>query len=881
MADEQLAQYSIIEKIGEGGMGEVFRAHDTRLGRDVALKFLPASLADDAERLGRFEREARVLAALNHPHIAAIHGFEHVDDKRFLVLELVDGEDLAQRLVRGPISVREALPIAQQIAEALEAAHEEGIVHRDLKPANILLTQTGNAKVLDFGLAKAWEGEPTDQNLTNSPTIMASSPTMAGVILGTAAYMSPEQARGHAVDKRADIYAFGAVLFEMLTAKQCFQGPTISDTLAMVLTTKPDYDALPKDTPKAIIKLLKRCLDKEVKTRLRDIGEARIVLDKVIKGEVEDEAPAAAAPVRTKNRTPMWIGSIAVAIILAAMIVRGMFASDPPPPPVTKTTILNADGARLSLRGIHPGPVAISKDGKRIVYAARTAGAQPVLYVRDLDNMITKEIRGTEGAGYPFWAPDGKAIGFFSNGQLKRVDLTGSPPLTLCDAPVGKGGSWSEAGVIVFAPTFTGSLYRVSESGGAVEEVTSLDAPGGENSHRFPRFLPDGNHFLYLARLGGEANLIRVGSLDGTVDKEVVGAASHGEYASGQILFVRGTTLMAQAFDTDKLEVSGDPQPVADPVRFISAAMRGVFSASENGNLVFQSGTSVPGMQLTWRGLDGEVLGVLGKPVLQSDVRISPDGKLAVVDAFPASAGTGDLWIYDIERDIRSRFTFDQAADENGVWSPDGKRIAFSSARDTRFGIYVKDVGGATNAELLHETKGLVVLTDWKHDHLVYFETDSMNTGNIMALALEGDMKPIPIVATQHGEYNGVISPDGHWMAYVSDESGAIEAYVTSFPDAKRKWQLSTNTGTEPHWDPNGNGLFFYGSDGYFHFVEARWDENNFAIGATREMFECPNEVWYDIHPDGDRFLVIEDADEGNIAPLSLVVGWDQELEAE
>jgi len=883
MADKKLAHYSITEKIGEGGMGEVFRAHDTRLGRDVALKFLPESLATDAERLTRFEREARVLASLNHPHIAAIHGFEHVEDKRFLVLEMVEGEDLAQRLVRGPMSWQQALPVAQQIAEALEAAHEENIIHRDLKPANVLLTPTGNAKVLDFGLAKAWEAENANTNLTNSPTVMASSPTTAGVILGTASYMSPEQARGHAVDKRADIFAFGCVLYEMLTSKQCFAGTTISDTLAAVLRAEPDWEALPKDTPWAIIKLLHRCLDKEVKTRLRDIGEARIVLDGVLRGDTVDEerAETAAAPPVPRRTADMVTRIVAgvLAIATLALLIMLLGRSDAPVR-VTRTSILPAENVRFNLRGVHPGPVAISPDGKRVVYTGRAAGGAALLYVRELDDTEAKVLRGTDEAGYPFWSPDGRSIGFFASGRLKRVDVAGGPPLTLCEAPVGKGGSWNTKGEIIFAPTFTGELHVVSENGGASRPITELRGEQGENSHRFPRFLPDGEHFLYLARLGGESNMIRVGSLSGGVDKEVLRAASHAEYASGHVLFLRESTLMARPFDVGKLECYGDPLPIADPVRFIPAAMRGVFDVSDDGLLVYQSGATVPGAQLVWRNLAGEEIGRIGDVVMQDNPALSPDGKFVACETFVGSGGTGDIWIYDVERNVRSRFTFDPAADENAVWSPDGRQIAFSSARNNAFGIYIKDFGGATSARLLMETDGLVFPTHWISDHLVYFEADSLNTGNIMAVPTIGEPEPFPVVATPYGEYNGMVSANGRWMTYISDESGVIECYVTSFPDAGRKWQISTEGGSEPQWDPKGRGIYYFGADSRFHFVEAAWDDSSFAIGGTTAIFQSNTEISYRVGPDGDHFLILEDADEGGVTPLTLVSGWDVELKS-
>jgi Tol biopolymer transport system component len=494
--------------------------------------------------------------------------------------------------------------------------------------------------------------------------------------------------------------------------------------------------------------------------------------------------------------------------------------------------------------------------------------------------MESTPLRGTDGAGYPFWSPDERSVGFFASGKLKRADVAGGPPLTICEAPVGKGGSWNKDGNIVFAPTFTGALHVVSENGGTSRAVTELRSKDGENSHRFPRFLPDGEHFIYLARLGGESNMVRVGSLSGDVDKEVLRTASHAEYASGHLLFLRESTLMARPFDLGKLECVGDPLPIADPVRFIPAAMRGVFDVSDNGVLVYQAGSTVPGSQLVWRTLTGEEIRRTGDVVMQDFPNLSPDSKFIACEAFVGSGGTGDIWIYDVERNVRSRFTFDPASDENAVWSPDGKQIAFSSARDNTFGVYTKEFGGATAAQLFMETRGLIFLSHWTPEYLVYFETDSLNTGNIMAVPTKGERKPFPVVATPYGEYNGEVSDDGHWMTYISDESGVIECYVTSFPDAGRKWQISTGGGTESHWDPKGRGIYYFGADNRFYFVEAKWDESSFAIGGTSALFESNTEIWYRVAPDGERFLILEDADEGGIAPLTLVNGWDVELKS-
>lgn len=885
MSQEQLAQYSLIEKIGQGGMGEVFRARDTNLGRDVALKFLPDTLAHDSDRLSRFEREARLLASLNHPNIASIHDFVEASGKRFLVLEMIEGEDLAERLARGPMSVDEALNVARQIVDALETAHEEGVIHRDLKPANIKVSTEGNVKVLDFGLAKAWESDATSSDVMTSPTVMASSPTVAGVILGTAPYMSPEQARGGRVDKRTDIFAFGSVLYEMLTGRMCFTGETVSDTLAAVLRAGPDWDRLPEATPRPIKRLLRRCLEKKPKQRLRDIGEARIVIDAVLSGEAADETPetpaAAVATPRRRARSLVSWGLILVFAVTTAVAGLAYFRIARREVPVVRTSILPPENVRFNLRGIHPGPVVISPDGKRIVYTGREAGGSSLLYVRELDATEATVLAGTEDAGYPFWSPDGLSVGFFANGKLKRVDVSGSPPLTLAEAPVGKGGTWNRRGTIVFAPSFNSPLHRIPDVGGESEPVTAIGTERGENSHRFPVFLPDGDRLLYFARGSGEASTVRIGSLSGDVDRELLRANSNVDYAAGFVLFLRQTTLMAHRFDPEKLEFAGDPVPVADPVRYIPGAMRGIFSASENGMLVYQAGLSVPGGQLVWRDPEGNELGRLGDIVQQDTHDISPDGRRVVSEVFENTGGTGDLWIYDVARSVRSRFTFDPGNDMDPVWSPDGRQIVFASSRTGRAQLHIKNATGASNEELLVETENDSYPADWSSDgrYITFFMNDSTNTGDIWALPMFGERSPRPVVATRYGEYGAVLSDDGHWMAYISDESGQFEVYVTSFPEPDSKWQVSSGGGFEPRWDPKGKGVYYFGANNAFHFVEAERTDSTFAIGGTRMLFESNTAITYRIAPDGERFLVLEDADKGGISPLTLVTNWTRDLE--
>ncbi|MEE9269898.1 MAG: protein kinase, partial [Candidatus Krumholzibacteria bacterium] len=633
MIGKTLAHYEIVEKIGAGGMGEVYRAHDPKLGRDVALKILPAGFAADEERLQRFEREARLLASLSHPNVGSIFGVEHADGQRFLVLEIVEGEDLAERISRGRLSVDEALAVAQAIADALESAHEQGVIHRDLKPANIKVSPDGQVKVLDFGLAKALDTASDSQpDLSQSPTIMASSPTVAGVILGTAGYMSPEQARGQTVDRRADIWAFGVTLYEMLTGDQMFVGDTVSDTLAAVLRADIDLDQLPKDVPASIRRLLERCLDRDPKQRLRDIGEARIVIERVRRGDVEEPSLAAAAAPAAPNRALTfvpWVLLIGALAVIAFLVINRGTQSDG----VIRAYIPPPKGSSYNLTPAHPGPVAISPDGTKITFAA-VGNGELMLWVREIDEVAPRPLPGTTAAGYPFWSPDGKSIGFFADGKLRRVEASGGPPLTICDASNGKGGTWNADGTIVFAPVASAGIHMVRAAGGESVEIVKLRREDKENSNRFPQFLPDGEHFLYFARTREETHRVRVASLDGTVNKEVLRGPAQARYANGHLLFLREHTLMAQGFDLSALEVTGEASPVADGVRLVSAIPLAVFSVSQTGDLVYMTGAATEGSMLRWLDREGVVTGSTGDLGVFGDFQLSPDGKQVCIEVF-------------------------------------------------------------------------------------------------------------------------------------------------------------------------------------------------------------------------------------------------------
>ena len=887
MIGRTVSHYQVTDRIGAGGMGEVYRARDTRLGRDVALKVLPETFARDPERLMRFEREAKLLASLNHANLATIHGIEQDADRRVLVLELVEGEDLSRRIGRGACPLDEALAIARQVADALEAAHEQGVVHRDLKPANIVVTPDGAVKVLDFGLAKALEGDASNSGLSNSPTLLASSPTAAGVILGTAAYMSPEQARGRKVDRRADIFAFGCVLYEMLAGRQAFFGETVSDTLAAVLRADPDWSALPAGTPRSVTHLLKRCLEKDPKQRLRDIGEARIAIDAALRGDGGGE-PAGTSPPGPAPRRRAWLPwAVAgvLAVVAAGSLLRPREAVETTALPIHLSLLL-PEGTSLALRGEHPAPPAISPDGRRVVFGISRQGGT-VLCVRAMDEPEGTVLPGTDGAGYPFWSPDGRQVAFFAQGKLRKVDATGGPVTTVCDAALGKGGSWGPDGTIIFAPTYASGIFRVSADGGEPVAITAPDSTRGEVSHRFPGFLPDGTRFLYLTRAvttrSGTASAagikLRVASLKGGPDHEIMAAESHAIFADGHLLFVRNGYLVAQRFDPETLEVSGEPLPVANPVRTISGASRGVFDASATGVLLFQSGALVEGNQMTWVDLSGKEIARLGTAEQHDDpIHISPDGSQVITAIFDPRIGTPDVWIYDVRRSIKSRFTMDPAPDNNPIWSPDGTRIVFSSTRRGQVDLFIKSIAGSQPEELFFAGTGDNFANAWSPDGRFVLAAQLVSGGgwDLNAVPTDGSGQVSHIFTLATG-FGSSFSPGGRWLAYDSNEGGNRDAYVVSFAGTGRKWQISTAGGFNPRW--RGSHIYYFNERGVLRTAVTEQD-STIVIGDEELLFETSDLVDFDVPRDESRILLLQTLDKGNREPLSVVLNWTRELPA-
>ncbi|MDP8979020.1 MAG: serine/threonine-protein kinase [Acidobacteriota bacterium] len=846
-----IAHYRITAKIGEGGMGEVYRATDTKLNREVAIKVLPEAFANDPDRLARFAREAQVLAALNHPNIASIYGVEELA----IVTELVDGSDL-----KGPLSLETALEYAGQIADALEAAHEKGITHRDLKPANIKITPQGVVKVLDFGLAKIAESNAASGSLNNSPTLTIRG-SESGMILGTAAYMAPEQARGKAVDKRADIWAFGVVLWEMLTGRQMFVGDTVSDVLASVLRNEPDLGAVPAQ----VRPLLAACLEKDPRKRLRDIGDWR--------RQMAPEHIPATAPARRRNWLP-WTAA-GLACVLAALCAAWLLRT-PEQQPILELSAALPEEAALS-----PWAPAISPDGRHIVFGAMLGGKKQ-LWIRNLDELTPRALAGTEGAQDPFWSPDSRFVGFFADRKLKKIDIAGGPAIPLCDTQIDRGGTWSAAGVILFGIGAADPLARVPAEGGVPTQVTEKESAVLE-SHRWPVFLPDGRHFLFVKRTQQpEKGGLYAGDLESKATKRILPVLSNAAFvAPGFLLFVRDRTLMMQAFDVSRLEVTGEARSVAQQVDFAERNVQGFFSASQTGTLVFTNGV-LANDQMTWFDRAGKRVGSIGKAGALLWVAISPNGETVAFDWQDLQSGTWDVWTHDLAHNTDSRVTSDPANDRYPVWSPDGRYVVFSSNRSGKMRLYRKLSSGVGNDEVLLDVPNFLNATDWSRDgRFLFFQVATAATKTDIWVLPDPNSsqpsKPYPVLDTDFDESTAALSPDGHWLAYVSDRTRSPQVYLMSFPDKQSTFQISTNGGTNPFWNANGKELFYRAGDDIMSVdVQAG---ARFEHGVSRTLFRC--QIPFDriltrfaVHPDGKRFLVITPEQSAAPQRLNVIVNW-------
>ena len=866
LVGRRVGVYQIVSRIGAGGMGEVYRARDTTLNRDVAFKILPEPFALDGDRIARFKREAQILASLNHPNIGAIYGFEDGDGIRGLVLELVDGPTLADRIAQGPVPIDEALPIARQIADALEAAHEQGIVHRDLKPANIKLRPDGTVKVLDFGLAKAVAGPLEGE--TGAPTITVNR-TADGLLLGTVAYMSPEQARGQLVDKRSDIWAFACVVYEMLTGRAAFARETLTETLAAVLEREPEWSAIPDATPSAIVRLLHRCLDKDPKRRLRDIGDARYDCDLLV-----DKDTVPAMPGRKKT------GALAIALaIVGAAVAVGFVpftlirSAAGPAPVVTRS----AEAAEVRLDVVTPPTsdpvsVAVSPDGSTITFAATRDGATQ-LWVRRLDSTDLEPLRGTDGASFPFWSPDGRSVAYFAHGALARIDLGSGAVQSLAPADSGRGGAWAPDGTIVFQPSpGVGPLYRVPAQGGSAAATSVTNG-------RFPQFLPDWRHFIYFRRDVSGSRGVYIADLQGGDGRRVLDTDAAAVFAApGYLLFSRQGVLFAQAFDSRTFNIRGDPLPVAKGVFVNGPMLNAPVSASRAGPIVYRTASAGGLRQFIWFDRQGRVLGNVGEPtenLLQPE--LSPDGRRVAVHRL-LDANT-DIWMLDVDRGILSRVTSSPLAENSPIWSPDGQRLMIASTGNLHV---IAPAGGDLKEDVLLETPREKWPNDWSRDgeYVLYGERGTtMTSRHLWALSL-GDRKPVPVAQSAADEENGQFSPDARWIAYQSTESGRMEVYVQPFRHPGPKVRVSTGGGVQARWSSDGRELFYIGLDGKLMAVLVTLGANEMQIGVAKPLFatrigdplETNMRRAYVVSVDNQRFLI--DTLSETTVPMTVLLNW-------
>ena len=875
---EHLGNHEILSLIGAGAMGEVYKAVDTKLGREVALKILPDTFSKNEDRLMRFEREARLLASLNHPNIAAIYDLENVDTTRFLVLELVSGETLADRIARGPIPVNEALPIFNQIAEALEAAHDKGIIHRDLKPDNIKITPEGTVKVLDFGLAKAVVEAPSPSIDTETPTL-AQEGTRAGVLLGTAAYMSPEQARGKRVDEQTDIWAFGCVFYEALTGRRVFPGQSLSDILAEVLKQEPDWSALPPETPANISVLLRRCIHKIPSRRLHDIADARIEIEDTLSAPTTDVALKESPPTAKPFHLLPW-AIAALATFIAGLSLWSFGRYEPvAPKPVSRFTIPLNDSGDPSPSG---QMMAITRDGTRLVYVGRT-GDHRQLFLRHLNGFDAKAIPKTDGARFPFFSPDGDWVGMLSDNQLKKLSLEGGVTQDLGRIESWAGGSWGPGDTIVFSQSPRGPLYHVSATGGAPEPLTTVDGEQGEQGHIWPHILPGGRALLFSIRMKGDPDRspLAVQSLE-TNERQIV--HEDGLYAhyvpTGHVVFLKSGSLMALPFDLERLEATGPPVPVIDGIQLTSTAGAAPFVLSDTGLLAYIAEADEHKDILLRVNRNGTTEPLSDELDSLAAPRLSPDGtRLAITIS---SSGRSDVWIRDLDRGTQTRLTF-EGNNTSAVWSPDGTRLVFASDRAGTFNLFVKNAEGTGGAEQLTESEYPQFPTSWTPDGnaVVFMQPQPTKRYDLYLLPMEGDRKPQPLLDTTFTERLGVVSPDGNWLAYVSNESGP-GVYLRAFPGPGPKWRISAEGGSQPQWSPNGRELF-YRQDGKMMVVpfsrgpEPRPEKSQLLFEGQFED-NTLRTLNYDVTPDGGSFVMIRKVEELVSPQIHVVLNWFEEL---
>ncbi|MDX1582481.1 MAG: protein kinase, partial [Thermoanaerobaculia bacterium] len=843
--------------------------------------------ASSPQFLERFEREARAISSLNHPNICTLHDVGHEDGSHYLVMELIEGESLADRLKKGPLGLHEVLMYGRQIAAALDAAHRKGVVHRDLKPGNIMLTRSG-AKLLDFGLAKtAAEGQAPIDGLTSMAT-EAKPLTQEGTILGTFQYMAPEQLDGIEADARTDIFALGAVLYEMATGKRAFSGETKSSLIASIVSSQPEpISQVTPMTPPALDHVVRRCLEKDPDDRWQSAHDIASELQWI--SEAGSQA-GVAAPVTMRRKTRERLAWTLAGLLFVFALILGFLQLQPEEAPsLVMSHILPPNGSGFNLTGVNVTGFAISPDGKKIAMVSADTNGDDHLYIRFLDNMEARKLSGTRGATNPFWSPDSRFVAFFADGKLKKVDISGAPPLTLASATTGRPGSWNEDGVILFSPTTIDPIYRVADTGGELAQATTLDKETGETTHRWAHFLPDGNHFIYMASshnvgLDDEVSAIWIGSLEDPDKRQLLlRARSNVAYAEGYLLYERDDVLVAQAFDPDALELSGGSIPIAEGVAYASDFFGGAFSVSPAGVLLYGVGSTQTDVQTTWLDRSGNEIAAVGPPADADPPRLSPDGRRAVMELDDDANGTSDLWLIDLDRNLRTRFTFEKGREGNPRWSPDGSQIVYWSQEVGSPGgaVKTKSASGSADPEIVYESeeRGFGP-ADWHPDGTLLLGTTGPAGPDMMTMRIGEGEEPEPLFTQEFAEVNAYFSPDRKWLVYVTNESGEFENYVTSYPDLRGKWQLSREGSRCCGHAWRGNEVYFKGPNGQFISVRVEPVNGSLNISMPEVLFVNPRIDSFDVSPDGQRILA-NIAPEIDEEPLTMISNWTAMIESD
>jgi eukaryotic-like serine/threonine-protein kinase len=896
MIGSTVSHYKILEKLGEGGMGVVYKAEDTKLDRFVALKFLPSHLNASGQDKARFVQEAKAAAALNHPNVCSIIDIQEHEGQMFIVMEFVDGQTLGEK--RGSISFKQAIDIGIQIADGLSAAHEKGIVHRDIKPDNIMIRKDGIAQITDFGLAKL-RGN-------------VSRLTKEGSTVGTAGYMSPEQVQGLETDHRADIFSLGVLLYELFTGQLPFKG--VHETALMyeiVNVDPPPMSVVKPEIDPALDAIVLECLEKDPNERTQSVKQLSIDLKRFKRessrsrvsritssrpayqppsasSQTARQAAAAELPGRegsTRTALIPWIVSAILAIGLGGISFIH-FREAPPQVTSITSSILPAEHTTF-FNANDGGHIALSPDGSVLAFVASDTSGKKSLWLRPLSSSSTQQLPETDGAEYPFWSPDSRFIGFFAAGKLKKVAASGGGPLTICDAPNGRGGTWNQEGVIIFAPRFDNTgLFRVSAAGGEAAPLTVLDSTRNETNHRWPLFMPDGKHFTYTtqakSRTSEYAGAMYVSSLDGSMNRLLAKISSNMVFDGKRLLYVRQGALVAHPFDLNKYDFSGDAFPITEKIEYSSDKSRGMLSISQNGLLVYQVGGDYRRLPV-WYDRTGKRLSTVSDRAVSSWGQMSLDGTKIALDSPDPQAKTSDIWILDLTRGLSTRFTFDKSDDLLPIWSPDGSRIVFASDREGHMSLFIKNSSGTETEAPFFKTDEIITPDNWSADgRFIMFQSIGLKTNwDLWIIPAEGERKPSVFLKTEFNEENARFSPDGRWVAYQSDESGKNEVYVRPFPTGSGKWQVSTNGGQFPMWRRDGRELFYYTVDGSVLSAEVNGAGAMFTVGNVQPLFNVPvsiGSLLSDVSADGQRFLMFPVVGAQSVPPLTLVTNWDKEL---